>query len=66
MEGKEDYYSQLLLKRCIRDRKPLLFKMEDKYKARAIVESKLVGEDQWIFGEYTNYHNYCQPQSDEW
>ncbi|MFQ3317844.1 MAG: hypothetical protein ACI8T6_001285, partial [Candidatus Poseidoniaceae archaeon] len=20
----------------------------------------------WVFGEYTNYHNSCHPQSDEW
>ena len=22
--------------------------------------------DKWVFGEFTNYHNSCQPQSDEW
>ena len=42
VEGKEEYYSQLLLKRCIHDRNPLLPEMEDKYKARSIVEPKSV------------------------
>ncbi len=23
-------------------------------------------EGEWVFGEFTHYHNSCQPQSDEW
>ena len=37
---KEGWYSQLLLKRCMEDRNPLLPIMEDKYKSRELVESK--------------------------
>lgn len=22
-------------------------------------------DDKWVFGEFTNYHNSCQPQSDK-
>jgi hypothetical protein len=25
-----------------------------------------LSDDKWVFGEFTNYHNSCQPQSDEW
>ena len=25
-----------------------------------------LAEGEWVFGEFTNYHNSCQPQSDEW
>ncbi|NCG00720.1 MAG: hypothetical protein GWP25_02885 [Euryarchaeota archaeon] len=39
-ESKADHYSQLQLKRCLHDRNSLLPKMEDKYAAREIVESK--------------------------
>jgi hypothetical protein len=42
VEGKEGHYSQLLLKRCIHDKNPFLAEMEDKYRARGIVESKSV------------------------
>ena len=37
---KEGWYSQLLLKRCVEDRNPLLPIMEDKYKSRELVESR--------------------------
>ncbi len=39
-DSRSDHYSQLQLKRCLHDRNPLLSQMEDKYAARAIVESK--------------------------
>ena len=42
-DDKKDHYSQLLLKRCLHDRNPLLIKMEDKYRAREIVEEKKSG-----------------------
>ncbi len=29
------------------------------------VDMFLVG-DEWVFGEFTNYHNSCHPQSVEW
>ena len=40
VEGNEHHYSQIMLKRCVHDRNPLLPKMEDKYQSRQIVESK--------------------------
>ena len=43
IEDKKDHYSQLLLKRCLHDRNPLLTKMEDKYRAREVVEEKKSG-----------------------
>ena len=42
-DSKAGHYSQLLLKRCLEDRNPLLVSMEDKYRSRALVESKGVG-----------------------
>ncbi len=39
-DSKVGYYSQLQLKRCIEDRNPLLISMEDKYRSRALVDSK--------------------------
>ena len=39
-ESKSGYYSQLLLKRCMDDRNPLLPVMEDKYRSRELVHSK--------------------------
>ena len=42
-DSKVGHYSQLLLKRCLEDRNPLLVLMEDKYRSRALVESKGVG-----------------------
>ena len=42
-DSKAGHYSQLLLKRCLEDRNPLLVSMEDKYQSRALVESKGVG-----------------------
>lgn len=42
-DSKSGHYSQLLLKRCLEDRNPLLVSMEDKYRSRALVESKGVG-----------------------
>ena len=41
-ESKANHYSQLLLKRCVEDRNPLLPLMEDKYRSRELVESKNV------------------------
>ena len=43
IDDKKDHYSQLLLKRCLHDRNPLLPKMEDKYQAREVVEEKKSG-----------------------
>jgi hypothetical protein len=43
IDDNKDHYSQLLLKRCLHDRNPLLPKMEDKYKAREVVEEKKSG-----------------------
>ena len=43
IEDNKDHYSQLLLKRCLHDRNPLLPKMEDKYQAREVVEEKKSG-----------------------
>ena len=43
IDDNNDHYSQLLLKRCLHDRNPLLPKMEDKYKAREVVEEKKSG-----------------------
>lgn len=42
-DSKSGHYSQLLLKRCLEDRNPLLVSMEDKHRSRALVESKGVG-----------------------
>ena len=42
-DSKAGHYSQLLLERCLEDRNPLLVSMEDKYRSRALVESKGVG-----------------------
>lgn len=42
IKGKEHHFSQILLKRCVHDRNPLLPTMEDKYASRTIVESKEV------------------------
>ena len=41
-ELNSTHYSQLQLNRCLHDRNPLLPKMEDKYAARSVVESKAV------------------------
>lgn len=43
IDDNKDHYSQLLLKRCLHDRNPLLPKMEDKYQAREVVEEKKSG-----------------------
>jgi len=43
IEEKKNHYSQLLLKRCLHDRNPLLPKMEDKYQARGVIEGKKSG-----------------------
>ena len=40
--SKAGHYSQLLLKRCVEDRNPLLPLMEDKYRSRELVASKEV------------------------
>ena len=41
-ESKTGHYSQLLLKRCVEDRNPMLRLMEDKYRSRELVKSKEV------------------------
>ena len=41
-ESKAGHYSQLLLKRCVEDRNPMLRLMEDKYRSRELVKSKEV------------------------
>ena len=38
--SKAGYFTQLLLKRCVEDRNPLLPLMEDKYRSRELVASK--------------------------
>jgi len=39
-DDKKHHFSQLLLKRCMEDRNPLLIEIEDKFQSRALVEEK--------------------------
>ena len=58
-DSKAGYYSQLQLKRCIEDRNPLLISMEDKYRSRALVDSKGVCH-------LTELHHWSEDVAIDW